>query len=472
MIMSYSYETNHYKIPSAGFGDFFDPDSERLRAQIIDNQLYGSILAHSVGHGVLKEGIWVATYNGGDSTVSLNAPGVDIPAIRAFINQTFVQTFSSLTWANLSQNISPWYLYIIPIETNTQSTRRYGNLQAYSGLGYAPNVGLLVATALVTPTEIILDINPIDKIRIYTVADHAALSQDPHGQVLEQTFMAVSGLNILQQATVNDLVVAGSLDVKGSFQVDGEIDFNNGLTVKNHFTVSGLSVFSGLTIFAQSFIANEILTSSLDVLGPTTFTSPILCGSGIGIDGVDISELQFLIDGSNADWNGHKGHVHDGLSGLGISWITFNPVYKNTVEYDRGVGDFVTFFDGTRSWYRWESANPIDSGIGAITLATRITAPSDMKGLDNQNAIVVGNRVDGLLTSGLSLTLYDTEGNQASLVNSQNIKNSSYTQTICSISGNPAMIFDRGNIFTVLTEFTSFSGTGCWLSDLKINYVR
>ena len=52
--MSYGNQTLKYKLPYPQLGDTLDVASEEVRAQTIDNTLYGLAHAQSGGHGIIR----------------------------------------------------------------------------------------------------------------------------------------------------------------------------------------------------------------------------------------------------------------------------------------------------------------------------------------------------------------------------------------------------------------------------------
>ena len=104
--MAYSNESKFFKIPIPEYGDSFSVSEEARKANIIDTQLFGSILAHSGGHGILVEGTWSSSFAADNSSVSLASPNAStLPSIVAFFSQIFTRTVNTLTWTGLLNSL-------------------------------------------------------------------------------------------------------------------------------------------------------------------------------------------------------------------------------------------------------------------------------------------------------------------------------------------------------------------------------
>lgn len=201
--------------------------------------------------------------------------------------------------------------------------------------------------------------------------------------------------------------------------------------------------------------------------GPVTIQSGgilknnLQVSSGITIDGIDVSTLKFLTDGSEADNTSGLtlGHTHS-ISQT-VKNMFFSPEFSGAVESGIQLGRLDPSYDG-RNFYRW---NSIDQQA-VVSLSVKRTVPSDF--LTFSGITVLTRTSAGLSnTSGIGFTLTDSVGNS---VNRRFIKrpdnNFTLTRLASGIPGN----FIRGQYFGMKFDFYGELGQTVDLSEINAAY--
>jgi hypothetical protein len=541
MSTGYGGITPRYQIPYITAGDVVDSASEALAANTIENQLIGLISAHSGGNGVISTGSFNGIFSAGNSRVILSGA----PAFSGFISQIYTRSFSSLTWEGLPDSTVA-YLYVQLVETDTQSSRVRGDvITGWNDTGVIPDNAVLVAKATTTGLAITVDSDPPDRINLYTVATHAANSVNPHGTTLQQDQIVVSGVQVLGDLTAANIQLAGDLIVSGTvvfangLQSYGDAQFNNGIFVSGLSTFVGDAVFSGSAIFEGKAQFNEIVATSgitnygtlqqhgniemaigslvdgrdistdgvnLDqhianitgnphdvtiqqISGVSIYggeTSKLLgnlpVASGITVDGVDLSETAFLVDGSNADpfWQGgtliRQGHTHN-MSGIGYQYLDFAPEYVGTCLSGAGYGFLdvrreLNFEGNYQNAYRWRP-DPVGVTSGArnsVGIWLEFMIPADMawiSGVELQVYTPVSNS-----QRFVNVDVYDTNGVTVPLVDNHNLQDGIVlTNKVMGIVNAPAAAtWDKGKFASALIEINGQSGLNVFIGRLKMTY--
>ena len=537
MSTGYGGSTPRYRIPYITVGDVPSQASEQAAALTIENQLRGLIAAHSDGHGVIRHGTFSSAFLSGASIVTLNPAGGI--ALEGFIDKIYIRALSSIQWTGLPDN-TILYLYVQIVETNSNSSRVRGDIVVgFNDTGVTPSGAILVAKATTTAVSITVDEDPPERTNLQTVARHAANNVNPHGTLLIQDNINASGINILGNLNARTLTIEGDILVSGTttfddgLEVFGESAFNGLVTVSGVTYLLGDTIISGTaTIFGMASFENVVATSGItsfgdlevhgnvnmqsgalvdgrdisadgirldnhiaDVSGnPHGITIEELSGismfggislkgnlpveSGIGIDGVDLSETKFLLDGSNADptFQGivqeRHGHTHN-MSGLAFNRIGLAPEYYGTVTSGPGIGmlDVRREFDGTKdvNSYRWR-ADPfgVTSGIqNGIGMYTQIGVPSDMDWL---SGIELAIRTGTDPQSYIDVTVLDPSGLPLTLQSNLNLQSPTLSFKEIQIVDPPSYPMAAGDFFTVLTEVYTTSGIDVLIGGMNLHY--
>lgn len=540
MATGYGGLTPRYRIPYITFGDVVSQASEQIAALTIENQLRGLIAGHSGGNGVIRTGNFSVSFVSGNSTATLQIPASNVPSIEGFIDQIYVRSFSTLQWTGLPDN-SVLYLYVELIESDTQSSRVRGDINVdWNDTGIVPDNAIVVAKVTTTLIDATIDDNPPERINLNTVATHAANGVNPHGNILLQDQIHVSGLTVIENANFNDLLVRGKLSVSGvtefndGLEVFGEARFNDGITTSGLSTFIGDAIFSGTATFSESAVFEEIIATSgiesygslvmhgdilmpsgalvdgrdlsadglsldshvADITGnPHNVTIEQISGvsifggpdsellghlpvrSGVAIDGVDLSTLKFLIDGSNADpvYAGpiriRDGHTHN-MSGIAINFIGLAPEYIGSVLSGTGTGYLDTRRYEDSNVYRWRSdPEGVTSGAeNQVSIWTELGVPGDFDWLSGIELTLA--TPSATANHKIDIDVFDTNGSSISLSDSQGLQSTGSnleTKTV-GVDSPLTPIFVPGSFFSVQTTIHGVSGADVFLGDLKMTY--
>jgi hypothetical protein len=443
--MTYSFSSPHYQIPAPGLGDTLQSVSEQRAAQIMDAQLFGGILAHSGGHGVFREGNYIAVFGSGNNSSVTIVPNAPAPALDGFIQQEYFNVPNPITWPNLLDQTTN-KLYAQSVETGSKSTLQFGSVNAISlPVGYGdPANAVLVAYAITSGTTIAINPSPPNKIKILTVAQHAAINQNPHGTPLFQDQLVTSGITVFGNLT-GGIISAQQVGTSG-LVILGPITFGSDVQINGNLLVSGTSSFSGLVTSATNWNANNIVTQNLTVSGLATFWQNLTFVSGVAIDGIDPSTLPFLINGSNADYLGPTtlGHTHTGLSGVTQG---YNFACTGRLLEFQNSGLSFTEYDNVHVYNRYLFFT--SGNMGPAVIDDRIPVPADWIGEDRNSFIKIWNKLDNKTASNIGVQAYDTVGVQIPLLpNLLFNEGNTWVRNVISISGTQAFTFNPGDFYT------------------------
>lgn len=467
--MGYGNKTEKYRIGTPTLGETINPDDEKRSAQIIENQLFGSVRVHSGGHGVIRNGNWILVNSGsGDFEVILaESKSEGKPVFEGFINQIYTFTESTLRWGNLSNNTT-YYLYVRLVEVDGgNSSRLDKKVQTdYNTTGTIPTDGVLVGIVIIDhPSNSYFIEDPVGRINIPSLGDHIQDNQNPHTPYLFQDDIVVSGLEILDFVRYNDLqleqmtisgnsIISGNITVLGKLTVSGNVCVNGNVTY-NQWVVTNLDVPGRL------LVSELEVSSGIDFYASPLFRKDVILASGIRVDGFDPSVGIPLIDGSNAD--DLHGHIFGSLA-ESVKPIHHSVRFPNTVVSGTTSGSDRTFLE-TRiynsNFYEWFADT---KGNAAIPI-TRIILPDDFESLDRVNITHgVGSTVSG---SNITVTAQDKDNTELVMTNNF-LQSTQITTSEVSISGGQLL---PGKVLTLKNRMDGTSGIGVYLGDMTVWYV-
>lgn len=449
--MAYSFESLNYQLPAAQTGDIITGSEEEKKANIIDTQLQGAILAHSGGHGILQEGTYTTTLVSGNGSFVQVSPTSSSPALAGFIQQIFFKENNSISWLGLPANSSTDLLVRV-VESATESSRQFGDVSTFSQTAGAsiPGDALLVGSVVTSGLSISLDTGPANKVFLRTVADHVAINNNPHGSKLFQNQLVCSGLTVLTSGVIGTLfanqIVTSGITISGTLTVQGA------MTVQNALTVNGNTVLSGLTTLVN-LTANNLVTQTLYVSGLSEFRNNVTLGSGISIDGIDPSTLTFLIDGNNADYNaaiGKKGHTHSLLSGVaeGYTYCAAGRAIESQLS-----GITLISFDNTfyRTFHQYTFNTSVGTAQGPCKIVDKIGVTADFIQEDRSNFIHIWNKMDEPSAANILVEAWDTGMNPIALTGNTLSGGpfGSWIESTVLISGTSTYTFEKSKLYTV-----------------------
>ncbi len=494
----YGYETSKYLIPAQIAGDRIESAEEQRAANISDIQMYGLMRAVNRGHGVIATGKYSATFVDGNSSVTFSE---DKPryAVEALINQVYVYSINPFTFEGIPNNSTSYlYLRLVEQDVGSSSVER-GEFIAYvSQSSTPPTDGILIATATTTGSTITVDNDPTGLITIPILADHIADSHDPHGTTLYQTILVVDDLSASGTASFNNieadvlsgtdayftellsgtgsirfnsLLISGTSVVQGDVVINGGLNTNEGLSIEHNVDVSSGVTVDGRDISADgttldSHIAdydNPHLTTAELVSGISKFGDTLMANlavqSGRVIDGIDISTLKFLIDGSDATGK----HTHSELlPQSGIEKTLMSPEYNGAVISGENIG-IITSFDAANNMNVYEI-----EGVGAAESAGMVVLRHGLSEtiLSTPNDFVdVSGRIESGTSNKIEIFAYDTSNNNIDLLNNE-INEIVMTEKTVSFEGSPDLV--SGDFITIIARASVTSGTKCYLGDMSI----
>lgn len=511
----YGGKTPHYRIPFLLFGDILDPDDEERICRTIDNQLFGSIRAHSGGNGIIRLGNFqsVAAEGGGTFKATLDELTTE-PALEAFINQIYVASNNAVEWTELN-NGQTYFLFARLVEVGSSSSRQNADLVTFASTeSTPPGDGVLVMKVTINePGASTFDLSPPEQLLVPELQAHISDNQDPHSQFLMQTNLVTSGLEVLDKLTFDTLQVVnlqisgeallsglteifGNLVISGETIISGDIQFLDAF-IQDATIVSGtfgfLGVASGMDVFAAAVFRDDVTMSgntridgrnvsvdgaTLDAhlvdfdnphqvdaadIGALSVSGGTLLGnldvlSGVAIDGVNVAQLPFLFSGINVDFL----HTHAPNALIPLTrQIGRAPRYCDTVESGIHDGELNLIVDLGRNAYQWSP----EQNLGIRRLVTQQLVPTDMR---DMNSILLTNRVD-IVAAGnqLSLEMLDTDNNAVSLTGGGALQNATYTQDTITASGGQ---FTPGEFFTLSVDLQVNSGVSAYAADEILVY--
>lgn len=465
----YGNETSKYTLRTPALGDYISPNEEQRTAQIIENQLYGAIRVHSGGHGIMRSGNWQLVQNGPNyDAILLEVKSQGKPAIEGFVNQIYFFSNDALTWSGLSNNTT-YYLYVQMIETDSLSTRFHKKVvTGYNTTGLIPQDALLVAVMYVNePGSSIVERNPLGRLNIYSLGDHIADNQDPHGPFLNQSFITCSGIDIAgylkyRSLIVSQEIISGNSVLSGNLQVLGNLNVSGNLLLAGGISYNSLSV-QNLTVPTKLTVGNLEVASGLDVYSPAIFRQNISLSSGVCVDGFDPSVGITLIDGSNAD------HLHThviGSLGVNLKGVFLSPEFRNTITSGDALTTLSGIFQGSRAYndnyYSWYGRT---TGVSAV-LSTKIRLPQDFYRLDR----IVARTGVGYIGSGnnVGFYLYDKDSNLVPATTSTQFATSGLVDQTMNYSGGSLI---GGQTVTLVSRLCGSSGVATLLGDVALWYV-
>jgi len=288
----------------------------------------------------------------------------------------------------------------------------------------------------------------------------------------------VSGISLFTKAVFSELDVTSGADfrsrirffedieIESGITVDGRDIGEDGITLDDH--VFGVSAFQNPHMVTAAQVSGIPITGSAG--GGPSLKGNLAVESGVSIDGIDLSTLNFLIDGSNADPGGGLGHTHD-MSGIQEQFIALSPEYPGSVL--SGVGNVIvsTLFSDPQTFYE---VSPTELGKQSFAIIARVGVPADFKQWSD-SGISFTYGVDDVADTDnfLEFKVRDTS-NAAVTVPNPFLNSALSTTTTLITSGFNSGTFDPGKFFTVIIEANSTSGVGgnssAYAGDLVMTY--
>jgi len=239
---------------------------ERARANIIDNQIGGSIAVH--GEGLFEEG----TYAVDGTTVTLDN-------FRAFISNVFVENFADdlVTWTDIDTS-QDQFLFIGLVEEvdsgrdDYKSSSQFGEfVTRVSPVSTPGQREILVARRTSGIGTIITNVGS-EKKEFKTVEEHV-FDDNPHGSLWTQDSGVSEEVTIRQEF---DIVIGGDVTLSGVFDrlsgSPGKVSFNNkviveeDLFIRDAFRTEAISIFEDLAEFRSDLDVQSIrVESGVDV---------------------------------------------------------------------------------------------------------------------------------------------------------------------------------------------------------------
>ena len=421
----YGGQTKHFHIPFPNSGDVLSSRAEQERMQIVDTQLYGAIRAQSGGHGVIQKG-----------SFSFSGTSVWLSSLDCYINQVYGYARDTLIWNGVVSGTN--YLFV----SLTADTKETGALTTVLNTsGVVPSDSLLVGAAINPGTGVTsVDSEPSGYVKNPSWQDHINDNTNPHGSILYQDEMVISGLEVLdtleavnmevQNLEVIQQLVASGIVAQSFNATDAYIDNLYALTLTGDVALfSGTTMLGELTVMSGATIGGGLLTGDLavssgvkidgvdvdifwsgvedhytdygnphqvtaDQIGAVSVSGSTMVGnldmaSGVAVDGVDVSLLKRMIDGSDGTyvaptppWDpGVPGHLHN-YSGLADRYLMYAPEYADAVLYGTGSGIMLTtysvdIYTSGHNAYEWLPADNNES----FMVVQRLGVPADFRTL-------------------------------------------------------------------------------------------
>ena len=507
--LKYSGRTGHYNIP------VFRPDSqgndvgagtpsaprpsaraEQRGVNIEDEQLYG------VRRSLLGDQFESCVLNEGDFSLSGNV--VTLTSIEAFINGIFVNNRGNpVTWTiNLGVETD---LYIALTETGPdvqssafKSSREYGQLKTafLPTPSVAPDnlhiiVGRVAANGVIT-------VSPPGKKYYAYPFDHFQDFEDPHGSPLTQTNLTVMGvysgdelralnLNYSGAAVCEDMIFDNINAQAGNFEGVTDLSIGTtdvGLLSGVRLTVSGVTTFGGnVTLQSGVYIDGQDpsvrgaqlenhlinfnnphgLTLSQIYSGISKYgdviSGDLAAQSGVAVDGIDFSTLTRLLDGSlisDAD------HFHQYPRATQNIKKILVPEFEGVVFSGVGYTQFLSDADSVHNFYTFSG-----TAVAPIChIFTRTQLDEDFEKLNNIKVFHKGS--DGA-NPYVSLSLYDSNGNECPQTGGKLLKASSWTQATITPTGGG---FKSGTGISLKITLGTPAGSEVKVGELMLDFDR
>ena len=530
--MAYKNETDIYQIGSIGAGQYISETDEERSAQIIETQMMGAIGAHSGGHGVLNVGTFSSVDNGGGNfdivlsgsptsegfihliyfrtkstlTWNISGSGVHSLYVRLVESSEFSsREFGDVIIESTTDGIIPDDGLLIAeatisgitlssLDTDPEDKIEIATIAQHVATSVNPHTTLLeqdqmVISGLTVETMQARIVEFTDELivsGITTFDGEIQLNNDldvtgdlvVSGNSLFLGPVKVSGISLFSKAVFSELDVTSGADFRSRIRFFEDIELNSGVTVDTRDIGEDGIVLDdhafGISAFLNPHNVTAAQVSGIPVTG-SAGGGPLLRGnleaeSGISIDGIDISTLKFLIDGSNADPGGGLGHTHD-MSGIQEQFIALSPEYPGSVL--SGVGNVIvsTAFNDQLTLY---DVSPTELGKQSFAIIARVGVPADFKQWP-ESGISFTHGVDSVADADnfLEFKVRDTS-NALVTVPNPFLNSALPTETTLITDGFNSGTFDPGKFFTVIIETNSSSGVSgnfsAYAGDLVMTY--
>lgn len=192
--MAYSSQTPHYGIPYLSSGEKISSETEKIKAEILENLIRAGILGAG-GNRAFREGTYEASVNSQNlTTVKLTGN----PALQGICNEGLVESYDPIVWSGLVADTVYW-LYVLAGTQTLQDPADFGAIA--STVEITTENHLLLAqidtTGATTTNVPTIDTNPSGKPTGFNLFELLNTHADPFGPLLTQT-----ALTILDQLTV------------------------------------------------------------------------------------------------------------------------------------------------------------------------------------------------------------------------------------------------------------------------------
>ena len=456
--------------------------SETLKHnKIIENQLVGISRTHTpaaTGGTVVFQGVYT-----NKSSHPLNSLIVSVSGISALKNNIYMgDVAKEYVWSGLS-NTGVNYLWLSVVEQlNTlpgyQSSRQYRDWEARStnSLDNPPNVpegSVLVATFL---SGVGINDNPYGITKFIPVVDHVNNNQNPHGLLLNQDQMLISGITVLDSSIWNSNLSGAGLNSGLTFY---SVQYLNSLTQFGNLICSGIlgNVFSGNT--SGSIFQNMVnlsvdpgtigfltICSGLNVSG-SIFHNFMKVNSGISIDTIDLDSLQHLISQTSLSGSSFQGiPLHTHFKGYPAQSNVIEPKYPGMVVFPQGS-------TGRRADKVWEYNT--DLGPYLPTLRHKLAAQGLVYirqyipyGYNKIDSIQITNKIDPGCPAS-TVAVRDCIG--TSLIPKLGNALTSSGMIVTTVSGFSQAGFSHLMPFDVEITLNSTSGLSQYLGSIKTNFI-
>lgn len=507
--LKYSGRTDHFNIP------VFRPDSqgndvgagtpsaprpsaraEQRAMNIEDEQLYG------VRRSLLGDQFQSCVLNEGDFTLAGNV--VTLSSIEAFINGIFVNNRgNAVTWT-ISLGIET-DLYIALTESGPnvqssafQSSREYGQLKtAYLPTPSSPPNNLHIIVGRVAADGVIT-VSPPGKIYYAYPFDHFQDFEDPHGAHLIQTNLTVMGvysgdelraldLNYSGTAVCKDMVFDNINANAGNFIGITSLSVGTtdvGLLSGVRLTVSGVTTFGGnVTLQSGVYVdgqdpsvrglqlENHILNfnnphnltlnqlySGISKYGDT-LSGNIAAQSGVTVDGVDFSTLARFLDGSLIADSEHFHQYPRKTQNIKKFLV---PEFAGVAFSGVGFTQFLSDADSLHNYYTFSGT--------AVAPICHIFARTQLdEDFDHFNTIKVYHKGSNGTNPYVSLSIYDSNGNECPQTGGKLLKNASWTQATVTPTGG---VFKSGTEVLFKITLGTPLGSEVKVGELMLDFNR
>jgi len=344
--------------------------------------------------------------------------------------------------------------------------------------------------------------NPVGKCYFTYPFDHFEDSTDPHGETWTQTDLIVMDILSGTEIRFNELMPSGAVvgdnlifenltaqQIRGwgltefiaqntdvsllsgiKLVVSGGGLWGSTVNVLDGVTIDGIDISGhGLQLDTHLIDFNNPHQVTVDQVSGIPTAGGVLSGdlavnSGISIDGVDVSEMKRMVDGSVIP---DSDHYHRATRRTRHIKQIFVPEYEGVVFSGTDYTVFSSDYDGEQNHYTFSGTDVEHNS--AIFIKGKLD--DELKNINSIGAAVRGLDLD---VAQVDLVIYDSDGNTANMVGGKNIQGadsvmSGWTMESASgIHGN----FIAGGDVTIAAYMETFSGSEVNIGPICIDYDR